>query len=83
MHAYIQLMTKVISISDAAYDTLKGMKTEDESFTRVILRLGEQREKHSLLDFFGAWPGDKKELNAIKGELEKERKAFKTREVAF
>lgn len=76
-------MTKVISISDAAYDTLKGLKTEDESFTRVILRLGEQQEKHSLLDFFGAWPGDKKELDAIKKELERERRSFKTREVAF
>ena len=76
-------MTKVISISDEAYDTLKGLKIEDESFTRVILRLGEGREKQSLLDFFGAWPGDKKELDTIKKELKKERKTFKTREVAF
>jgi len=79
----MQCMTKVISISDDAYETLKDLKTGDESFTRVILRLGQQQEKQNLLDFFGAWPGTGKELAGIKRELEKERAAFKTREARF
>ena len=76
-------MTKIISITDEAYDTLKGLKIEDESFTKVILRIGQHTEKRSLLDFFGKWPGDKKELDKIQKELAKERHAFKTREVVF
>ena len=36
-----------------------------------------------LLDFFGKWPGDKKELDAIKKTLARDRKSFNTKEVSF
>lgn len=76
-------MTKVISISDDAYDGLHRIKTKEESFTKVILRLTSQEKSKSLTDFFGAWPGNKSELSKIKKELERGRKAFKSREVCF
>ena len=81
MYAYIHAyMTKVISLSDDAYESLKSMKTEGESFSEVVRRIS--LKSRSVLDFFGAWP-DKKELDKISKELKKERAAFKTREVKF
>lgn len=76
-------MTKVISISDNAYDGLYRIKAKEESFTKVILRLTSQEESKSLLDFFGAWPGSKSEIDRVKIDLKKGRKAFKSREVYF
>lgn len=79
MHAYIYTyMTKVISLSDDAYESLKAMKNEGESFSEVVRRIAHK----SIFDFFGAWP-DKKELDRISRELKKERESFKTREVKF
>lgn len=71
-------MTKVISLSDDAYDLLKAMKTEGESFSEVVRRISHK----DIFDFFGAWP-DKNELDRISKELKKERESFKTREVKF
>ena len=73
-------MTKVISLADDAYESLKSLKTEGESFSEVVRRISIKNR--SVLDFFGAW-SDKKELDKISQELKKERTAFKTREVRF
>jgi len=35
-----------------------------------------KKEKKSLLDFFGKWPGTKKELKKIKKILREDRKGF-------
>lgn len=79
MYAYIYAyMTKVISLSDDAYESLKSMKNEGESFSEVVRRIAHK----SVFDFFGKWP-DKKELSKISKELKKERESFKTREVKF
>jgi len=79
MYAYIYAyMTKVISLSDDAYESLKSMKNKGESFSEVVRRIAHK----GILDFFGAWP-DKKELSKISKELKKERESFKTREVKF
>lgn len=75
---YTYIMTKIISLSDDAYDMLKSMKNEGESFSEVVRRISHK----NVLDFFGAWP-DKKELGKISKELKKERESFKTREVKF
>ncbi|MBD3361560.1 hypothetical protein GF358_02080 [Candidatus Woesearchaeota archaeon] len=78
MHTYMHVyMTKVISLSDDAYDALKSIKDSGESFSEIIRKLA----KKDILDFFGKWPGPKKELSKISRELKKERKGFKTREV--
>lgn len=73
-------MTKVISLSDAAYEEMKSLKHSGDSFSDVVLRLADKERKRPLLDFFGKWPGDSKEAENIKRELEKERSKFKIRE---
>lgn len=59
-------MTKIISLSDEAYEKLKNMKEAKESFSKVVVRLSEKEEKKPLMAFFGAWAGDKKELDDFK-----------------
>lgn len=74
-------MTKVISISDETYDTLKRLKGT-HSFSETILRAVKPK-KASLMDVFGKWPGPPGELDKIRKQLEKERKEFKLRDVTF
>ncbi len=76
-------MTKVISLSDMAYEEIKALKEADDSFSDVILKLVDKARKRSLLDFFGKWPGTGDEISHIKKEIEKDRKRLKTREVHF
>jgi predicted CopG family antitoxin len=59
MHMHIALfMTKVISLSNEAYQTLKKLKNSGESFSDVVLRVAGERKKKSLLEFSGKWVGD-------------------------
>jgi predicted CopG family antitoxin len=51
-------MTKVISLSDKAYGTLKKHKRKNESFSDVVLRLSAEEKSESILRFSGAWKGD-------------------------
>ncbi len=79
MHIYI--MTRVISLSDVAYDELKKLKKEGESFSDVVIKITVM-EKKPLTDFFGKWPV-KGELDRIEKELEREKKKSKMRNVDF
>lgn len=79
MHIYI--MTRVISLSDEAYEELKRLKKEGESFSDVVIKIAV-REKKPLTDFFGKWPV-KGELNKIEKELVRERKKAMMRDVDF
>jgi len=63
-------MTKIISISDEAYETLKKLKN-GMSFTEIIIELSKEKKK-DIMDFAGAW-GNKEALR-IKKELMRERK---------
>ena len=51
-------MTKIISLSDEAYQILKDSKRPGESFSDVVLRTLKQEKKKSLLEFSGKWVGD-------------------------
>ena len=45
-------MTKVISVSDEAYDRLKREKRENDSFSKAIIRLTEPAgKKNDILTF--------------------------------
>ncbi len=71
MHTYIHAyMTKVISISDEAYNKLKKLKN-GMSFTEVIIELSKCKEK-DILEFAGSWTD--KEALKIKKEIMAERK---------
>jgi len=74
-------MTRVISLSDEAYEELRKLKKDRESFSDVVIKI-TSKEKKPLTDFFGKWP-EPKELNRIEKELETERKKAKMRAVDF
>jgi len=69
-------MTKIISLSDEAYGKLKNMKKTGESFSKVVLRISEKEEKKPLMTFFGAWSGNKKELEDFKKSVVEDRKTL-------
>lgn len=74
-------MTKVISLSDEAYDELKRLKKEGESFSEVVMKIA-RKERKPLSAFLGRWPVPG-ELDRIEKELKKERKNAKMRDVEF
>ena len=72
-------MTKVISLSEKAYETLKGMKRPGESFSDVVLRVSKDEKKKSLLEFSGKWVGD--DIDQVFSEIRKERELSAPRQV--
>jgi len=64
-------MTKIISISDEAYEKLKRMKNE-RSFSKVIIELTFEKNKDNIMKFAGALSNE--EADKIKKEIYKERK---------
>jgi predicted CopG family antitoxin len=72
MHMHIVLfMTKVISLSNDAYQTLKHLKKSGESFSDVVLRVAGERKKKSLLEFSGKWVGD--DIDTVFLQVKKDR----------
>ncbi|MBI2630389.1 antitoxin VapB family protein [Candidatus Pacearchaeota archaeon] len=61
-------MTKIISISDEAYNELKKIKN-GMSFSKIIIKL--TGEKKNIMEFAGTW--DSIEGERIKKEIIKER----------
>jgi predicted CopG family antitoxin len=74
-------LTKVISLSEKAYETLKGMKKPGESFSDVVLRVSKNEPKKSLLEFAGTWKGD--DIDEVFAIVQKEREQTKSREIKF
>ena len=64
-------MTKVISISDEAYEELSKIKN-GSSFTEIIIELTKEKKKKSIMKFAGAWKNV--DTESMKKELEEERK---------
>ena len=50
MHIF---MTKVISISDDAYEELKKLKA-NKSFSKIIIEITKEKSKDSLLELAGS-----------------------------
>lgn len=74
-------MTKVISLSEKAYETLKGMKKPGESFSDVVIRVAAKEKKKSILEFAGTWHGD--DADEVLAQLMKDRENVKPREFDF
>ncbi|MBI2137649.1 antitoxin VapB family protein [Candidatus Woesearchaeota archaeon] len=72
-------MTRVISLSDDAYNTLKMLKKEGESFSEVVRGLASSAKKKSIIELWGGWAGGVKELDRIEKKIYAERKRFKLR----
>ena len=64
-------MTKVISISDDAYEKLKRLKNE-RSFSEIIVELSSKKNETDLMNFAGSI--SEKEADNIKKEIYAERK---------
>ena len=79
MHMHIVFaMTKVISLSEKAYETLKGMKKPGESFSDVVIRVANKEKKKSILEFAGTWHGD--DADEVLAQIMKDRENAKPRE---
>jgi len=72
-------MTKVISLSEKAYETLKDMKKPGESFSDVVLRVAKPKKKKSLLEFSGKWVGD--DIDEVFAQIKKDREQSASRKV--
>jgi predicted CopG family antitoxin len=78
MHMHIVLlMTKVVSLSNEAYQTLKQLKKSGESFSDVVLRVAGERKKKSLLEFSGKWVGD--DIDEVFLQVKKDREQSASR----
>jgi predicted CopG family antitoxin len=54
-------MAKIVTLSEKAYEALKKMKREGESFSDAVIRLTSEEGSKSLLPFAGKWVGDDSE----------------------
>ncbi|MEK6961033.1 MAG: antitoxin VapB family protein [Nanoarchaeota archaeon] len=63
------MTVKTITITEGAYNSLKSLKGENESFSEVIGRITKKR---SLLDFYGCLT--KEEADSLEKSVEEGRK---------
>jgi len=78
MHMHIGPMTKVISLSQKAYEALKRQKRQNESFSDVVLRMTRGAEPSSIIGFAGRWSGD--DADDVLQFVMREREAASVRE---
>ena len=65
---------KTVSLSEEAYEKLRHVKKEGESFSQVILRLIDRETNLHILDFAGAFEESSKEWETIEKEIYERRK---------
>lgn len=74
----VYAMTKVISLSNEAYRTLKASKKPGESFSDVVLRVVGKKKKTSLLEFSGKWIGD--DIDEVFAQIKRDREQSASRQ---
>jgi predicted CopG family antitoxin len=74
-------MTKVISLSNKAYNILAKQKKYNESFSDLILNLATKSEKKLISSFAGKWESD--DIDEIFEQIKKDRHQSVSREAAF
>lgn len=74
---------KTVSLSDEAYEALKKIKREDESFNDLILRLVSEQEQKDILSLAGTWRGSDEETKKILETIYENRKQTKTERFNF
>ena len=71
-------MTKCITLSDDAYNNLKSLKKNNESFSEIVKRLASVEKREGLLNLAGVWKGNPDAVKAMKS-IYKDRKNIKLR----
>jgi predicted CopG family antitoxin len=79
-HAHMQAaMTKVISLSERAYGTLKKLKRPNESFSDLVIRMAGQEGRESILEFAGTWKGS--DIEDVFSQIMKDRERSASRRI--
>jgi predicted CopG family antitoxin len=73
-------MTKVVSLSKKAYQTLKELKRPNESFSDVVIRIAERKQKRSILRFAGTLK-DSNIDEVYHSQIKKDRERSTSREI--
>ena len=73
-------MAKNVALSNTAYNTLEKMKRPGESFSDVVNRIAESKNKPNWRDSVGVFENDE-EANKIFDKILKERHIVKKRRV--
>ncbi len=68
------MATKTLTITEEAYERLAQYKSEQESFTDVIIK---HFPKHSLSELIGIWPHE--EVEKLRAHIQERRKASRER----
>ncbi len=68
------MSTKTVSLRESAYEKLRNLKRENESFSDVVERISEEQEQN-LEKFSGSFP----EIGEVEEQLKKEREEFEMR----
>ncbi len=65
---------KTLTISEEAYNALARLKEKDESFTKVILRLAQKKNKGSLLEYVRSFAPDNELADRLEEVLSERQK---------
>ena len=79
-YAYAYTMVKVVSLSNKAYEDLKSLKKEKDSFSDIVLKLVNKEKKDSLMEFAGVWK-DLPEIDRIFENVVKDRSKASDRKI--
>ncbi len=71
-------MTKLVSLSNEAYSTLKKMKGKNMSFSDIVLKLvSSTNPKRDFLRLAGTFKSESPEFEAFKKQIDEDRKRNK------
>jgi predicted CopG family antitoxin len=78
-HKHKLMVTKTITITEDAYNSIKSLKGDDESFSRLFIRLS--KEKGIASKYLGVLKGDVREIRKrFKDNREKYSKDYEERQ---
>ncbi|GEM_PF-6687131 len=66
------MVIKSLTITEEAYNALKRIKYEEESFSKVIIRISNEK-RGSLAEYFGVLKDSKDKLHELKKEIKERR----------
>ncbi len=67
-------MSKLISVKEEAYDRLKRLKSKDDSFSDVILRLTSNKDQRGILAQAGIFKDEPEITDAMEAAMKANRK---------